>query len=258
MLSWSLKLFRIRGIQLAVHSSFFLLLAYLAYEGWNDDGWTGLWWSVATLLAFFTCVVLHELGHSFTAQHYGVGVSRILLMPIGGMAQFDQIPRRPRHELLITLAGPAVNFAIAAGLWVFLSFPEDWMDGMETYSVSGFFHLLFFWNLLMGCFNLLPAFPMDGGRILRATLASRMNYLRATWWAASIGKVVCVLGIGVGLWREHYMWVLLFGFIFGAGEMELRAVRRREQEDADWHRLRANLEVPPSLPPTGEPPLLTR
>src|SRR5690606_20685804 len=84
-LSWSLNLFRIRGIPLSVHASFFLLLAWIAHEGWQLDGWNGLFWSTGTLLAFFTCVVLHELGHSFTALHYGIGVRRILLMPIGGM-----------------------------------------------------------------------------------------------------------------------------------------------------------------------------
>src|SRR4051812_20586322 len=111
---WSLDLFRIRGIQLSVHSTFFLLLAYFAVEGWKEERGNGLLWNVVTLLGCFTCVVLHELGHSFTAQYYKVGVPRILLMPIGGMAQFDRIPRRPREELLITLAGPAVNFLIVA------------------------------------------------------------------------------------------------------------------------------------------------
>ena len=87
-----MNLFRIRGIRLEVHFSFFLLLAFVAQEGWSEAGWSGVLWSVATILAFFTCVVLHELGHSFTAMHFGIGVRRILLMPIGGMAEFDDIP----------------------------------------------------------------------------------------------------------------------------------------------------------------------
>src|SRR6266566_4552253 len=101
MLGWSINLFRIRGIQLAVHASFFLLLAYVANGGWHEEGLSGLLWSVATLLTFFACVVLHELGHSFTAMHFGIGVRRILLMPIGGMAEFEDIPRQPSRELLI-------------------------------------------------------------------------------------------------------------------------------------------------------------
>ncbi|HZP59490.1 MAG TPA: site-2 protease family protein, partial [Opitutaceae bacterium] len=121
-----MNLFRIRGIQLAVHGSFFLLLAYYAWLGWDADGMVGALWNVAMILAFFVCVVLHELGHSFTARRFGVNVPRILLMPIGGMAQFDSIPRRPRSELLITLAGPAVNFLIAALLLAVVRFPNGW------------------------------------------------------------------------------------------------------------------------------------
>ena len=116
MLGWSINLFRVFGIRLAVHFSFLLLLAYVAWAGWMEAGWAGVAWSVAFIVMLFTCVVLHELGHSLTARHFGIGVSRILLLPIGGMAEFDSIPRQPRRELLITLAGPAVNFAIVLAL----------------------------------------------------------------------------------------------------------------------------------------------
>lgn len=260
MLNWSLKLFRVRGIQLAVHSSFFLLLAYVGWEGWNEAGATGMGWTIAVFLAFFTCVVLHELGHSLTAMRFGVGVRRILLMPIGGMAEFDSIPRQPSRELLITLAGPAVNFVIAGLLWFYV---RTLPDNGPQYSADGFFGTLFLWNLMMGCFNLLPAFPMDGGRILRALLATRMPYLRATRWAANLGKVVCVVGIVAALSARPLgalagielepMWLLavLFGFIFFAGQMEYRATLRREQEDAHWQRVLAQLH-----PPLEEPPIL--
>ena len=129
MLGWSINMFRIRGIQLSLHFSFLLLLAYVAEEGWQAAGPSGLWWSIATLCAFFTCIVLHELGHSLTARRFGVNVRRILLMPIGGMAEFDTIPRKPAQEILVTLAGPAVNFAIAACLWPFVRFPGNWDAG---------------------------------------------------------------------------------------------------------------------------------
>jgi Zn-dependent protease len=170
MFGWSINLFRIRGIQLAVHWSFMLLLAYAAYDGWQDGGWDQLLWSVALLLAVFFCLVLHEFGHSLTAIYFGVGVRRILVMPIGGMAEFDSIPRQPSRELLITLAGPAVNFAIAAVLWPIVGWPGD--DYPAT--AAGFGQMLLVANLIMGCFNLLPVFPMDGGRILRALLATRL------------------------------------------------------------------------------------
>jgi Zn-dependent protease len=259
MLGWSLNLFRVRGIQLAVHFSFFLLLAFVAQEGWNSGGWMGVFWYVATLLVFFTCVVLHEFGHSFTAMHYGVGVRRILLMPIGGMAEFDSIPRQPSREFLITLAGPAVNFAIAGGLWLFAGLPDGWPLGEYDFpaNLMGFTQLVIHWNLLMGCFNLVPVFPMDGGRIFRATLATRLPYLRATFVAALVGKILAVTGILVAvLMYQAYLTAVLFAFIFVAGEMEYRAVRRRELEDANWRAMLARLY--PVANPTEEPPVLSR
>jgi Zn-dependent protease len=248
-----MNLFRVRGIQLAVHFSFFLLLAVNAFVGWADSAWSGLFWYTVALLAFFACVVLHELGHSFTAMHYGIGVRRILLMPIGGMAEFDHIPRQPCRELLITLAGPAVNFVIAAILWLLL--PASTSSETSEMSWVDFGHLLLQWNLLMGCFNLLPAFPMDGGRILRAGLATRLSYVRATFWAVSVGKVICVVGFGVAAFYEP-MLMLLFGFIFFVGEMEFRAVKRREIEDAHFRATLTRLYA--VEPPLEEPPVLMR
>jgi len=230
MLGWSMNLFRIRGIQLQVHFSFFLLLAYIGLEGWRDAGLAGLGWGLLILVAFFTCVVLHELGHSFMAMRYGIGGRRILLMPIGGMAEMTDIPRQPRREFLMTLAGPAVNFALAAVLWPFVALlPAE----ILLYSWQGLLYQLFVANLVMGCFNLVPVFPMDGGRIFRALLASRLSYLRATWWAAGVGKVLALAGmLLMFFWFEHYLGALLFLFIFIAAGSEYKAVRRRELEDA--------------------------
>lgn len=245
-----MNLFRIRGIRLAVHGSFFLLVAYYGYEGWMEWALPGLVWSVITILAFFACVVLHELGHSFTAMHYGIGVRRILLMPIGGMAEFDSIPREPRKELLITLAGPSVNFAIAALLWL----PVQRLgEPVLLYSASGLLLQLFYANLLMGMFNLVPVFPMDGGRIFRALLATRLPYLKATRWAANVGKVLAVVGIVLMIfWWHNYLGALLFAFILFAGDMEYRAVRRREMEDAHWREMLARLYGRPQT----EPPVI--
>jgi Zn-dependent protease len=253
MLGWSINLFRVRGIQLSVHSSFFLLLAWSANDGWKEDRFVGMAWYVGILLAFFVCVVLHEFGHSFTARHFGIGVRRILLMPIGGMAEFTSIPREPHRELLITLAGPAVNFVIAGLIWLFVR-PSE---GPEyTANVTGLLQLLLHWNLVMGVFNLLPAFPMDGGRILRALLAWKMPYVRATFWAATVGKIVTVIGALFAAFVSHsFLVTVLFIFIFFAGEMEYRAVKQREMEDAHWRELLAQsyLRTPPA-----EPPLLPR
>jgi Zn-dependent protease len=279
MLGWSMNLFRVRGIQLAVHFSFFLLLAYAAVEGFlpapaEGGGWMGAFWGVTILLSFFTCVVLHELGHSFTAMHFGVGVRRILLMPIGGMAEFDSIPRQPARELLITLAGPAVNFAIALVLWAAVGVPDGWPFGpngfphslhelMETLlgwsfpsTASGFAQLMLHLNVLMGCFNLVPVFPMDGGRILRAVLATRLPYLRATWIAASIGKVLAVVAASLALFFFRApLTAALFTFIIFAGEVEYRAARRRELEDAQWREVLARFHGQSRS--VDEPPLLT-
>src|SRR5450432_394859 len=184
MLRWSINLFRVFGIQLSVHVGFLLLLAYAGLEGWSEDGGSGMVASVAVLVVFYVCVVLHELGHSLTARRFGVKVPRILLLPIGGMAEFDRIPREPGAEFLITIAGPMVNFAIAAVLFAFAGLPQGFPFHPEfAGSIRGFAHLLLCWNLVMGCFNLLPVFPMDGGRLLRSLLAIRLPYLRATWWA---------------------------------------------------------------------------
>lgn len=272
MLGWSMNLFRVRGIQLAVHFSFFLLLAFVGYEGWQGypdpadpetligGGWAGLVVNVLTLVVLFTCVVLHEFGHSFTAMAFGVGVRRILLMPIGGMAEFDSIPRQPGKELLITLAGPAVNFVIAGALLLFVSLPEGWrLLSFPDYPATwtGFAQLLLHWNLLMGCFNLVPVFPMDGGRIFRALLATRVRYVRATFIAATTGKVLASIAVLVALFVYHApLNAILFGFIFFAGEMEYRAVKRRELEDAHWRSVLARIYS--TEPPAEEPPVLTR
>ena len=228
-------MFRVFGIRLAVHFTFPLLLAYAVWEGWKQDGWLGGAWSIAAILLLFTCVVLHELGHSLTARRFGIGVSRILLLPIGGMAEFDSIPRQPRSELLITLAGPAVNFALVLLMGPWLPVSRLLATGEVPLTLTGLALEVWLLNLVMGCFNLLPVFPMDGGRILRALLAMRWSYLKATFWAAAIGKVLAVAGIGIMAFVLHnYLGALLFSFIFVAGDLEYRAVKRREQAAAQW------------------------
>ena len=245
MLGWSIKLFRVFGIQLSVHASFLLLLAYYGYAGWQERGWTGLAWSLGLIVLFFGCVVLHELGHSLTARRFGVRVPRILLLPIGGMAEFDRIPRQPAEELLITVAGPAVNFALALLLlplaWSGLAGAED----LPAFSFGALLEQLWWSNLAMGVFNFLPIFPMDGGRIVRALLAFKLPYLRATWWAMATGRtlsllIVLAMAAYVGgswlLGREAeiepnaYMFIVLFSFIFFVGAAEYRHTLRRERD----------------------------
>lgn len=262
MLGWSINLFRIFGIQLAVHASFGLLLAWFGWQGWELGGWRGMGWSILLIMAFFVCVVLHELGHSLTARRYGVRTPRILLMPIGGMAEMDRIPRQPSAELLITIAGPAVNFALAAGLLAVLG--RDLWHGAEVtaYGLKDFGFQLFVANALMGAFNLLPVFPMDGGRIFRALLATRLPYLRATWWAANVGKTLAgVLAVLALAWWDRPLLFVLFVFIFLAADAEYRQVLRREQEAAYYAEMaRRAAAFPAILPPRpddpNEPPII--
>ncbi len=236
MLGWSIPLFRLFGIPLRLHWSFLGLLAWVAWQGWLPDGQggggaRGMLWYVVLLLAFFTCVVLHELGHCLTARRFGIGTRRILLLPIGGMADMEEIPRQPSREILMTLAGPAVNFVIA-GVLVLATWRIPEM--VPLYSAQGLAYELAQWNLFMGLFNLVPVFPMDGGRIFRALLAMRLPYVRATFVAATVAKVLAAGAIAYALQKQMWQLVALFAFIFSAGEMEYRFVKRREAEAEHW------------------------
>lgn len=280
MLNGSIRLFRVAGIQLSVHNTFFLLLAYCAWDGWKDaasQGGSGLieaLISASIVLFLFIFVVLHEFGHAFAARYYGIAVPQVLLLPIGGMAQMSAIPRNPWQEFVITIAGPAVNFAIVGIMMIFPSVHT----GQIILHVREFLGLrvasgtdvelhwpqfIMLINLLMGCFNLIPVFPMDGGRMLRAALASRLPYVQATFIAATIAKVLAVAGILLALfWFDpaRIQMALLFAFIFFVGHAEYKMVQRREAEDAEWRQMLAELHAralhvasPPPLPPENHP-----
>jgi len=254
MLRWSINLFKVFGIQLEVHASFALLLAYAGYEGWKDGGGQGAAWNLLLIVLFFGCVVLHELGHSLTARCYGVRVPRILLMPIGGMAQLEQIPRKPSAELLITIAGPAVNFALVGVLLpttLRVFFGES---DVPEYSGASLMAQLCIANLLMGSFNLLPVFPMDGGRIFRAMLATQTTYLKATYWASLVGKILAIIFAAVAAFVfDRLLTSALFIFIYWAGDVEYRYVLRQEEESRYFaemaRRTRQTLRPDPDEPP---------
>lgn len=252
-----MNLFRIRGIQLSIHASFLLLLAYVAWEGWRDAAWTGAAWSIGCILALFICVTLHELGHAFAAGRFGVKVPRIMLLPIGGMAEMESIPRRPREEIIIALAGPAVNYVIIGLLMIFVRFPHGLNWNYIELSPAGFGRYLVLVNIMMGVFNLLPAFPMDGGRVFRAVLAMRFSYLRATQVAVGVGKVVALTGATYLIYKGNYLGGALFAFIIFAGERELRSVVRREQIAAHWREMDARFhQAAPASSESTIPPRL--
>lgn len=272
MLNWSIRLFRVAGIQLAVHSTFFLLLAYYAWEGWQsasqygESGLIGALSSASSVLLLFLFVILHEFGHAIAARRYGIAVPQILLLPIGGMAQMSSIPRNPWQEFVITISGPAVNFAVIGIMMIFAPFhTEPIMANVRAFlglhvaqgtdTEIGWPQLIMLMNLLMGCFNLIPVFPMDGGRMLRAALASRLPYLKATFVAATIAQVLAIAGILLALfWFKpaRIQTAILFGFIYFAGQTEYRMVKRREAEDARWQKMLADMHtasLQPQLPP---------
>ncbi len=216
---WSARLGRFAGIDVNVHVSFLLLLVWVAYLYWTETGTVaGVISGLVLILLLFFCVVLHEYGHALTARRFGIGTRSITLLPIGGLALLESMPTDPRQEIIVALAGPAVNFAIAAGLFAVLAVAGQPGGLIAVDPASeGLLHTLLAANLMLGLFNLLPAFPMDGGRVLRAALALRLDRVRATRLAAQVGQVLAVgLGI-VGLMGNPFLILIAVFVWIGAG-----------------------------------------
>lgn len=234
---------RLFGIPLKIHWSFGLILIWLLFSGQSGEGgfnWRAITWSGFSILALFACVVLHELGHALTARRYGVATRDIILLPIGGLAILDRLPTKPIQEFWVALAGPVVNIALAilfSPLLLTIA-PEKRLQlldiilhpGANTFLI-GLTYLDFFFfglvglNLLLAVFNLLPAFPMDGGRILRALLSIRYKRLKATQVASLIGQVLAVGLIILGLWEFNLITIIIGGFIFLTAANEYRVVK---------------------------------
>jgi Zn-dependent protease len=224
----ALPLFRFKGIQVLVHWSFFLLIGWVVFSSLSKGtNLNEVAFNVGKILILFCCVVLHEFGHALTALHYGVGTKNIMLLPIGGVASLERMPEEPKQELLITLAGPAVNLVImlflGVPLWLYLGSPAlpDVVNAPTASRVLGFVVLV---NLGLLLFNLIPAFPMDGGRILRSLLSMRMDRVKATHIATLIGRTLAVVFVLAGLSKSQPMWVLIGAFVFFGATMEYRQV----------------------------------
>ena len=223
----SLQLGSIAGIKLQVHWSFSLIVAWvLTTSLLAGQGILGSLSSVVFILVLFGCVVLHELGHALAARMYGISTRDITLLPIGGVARLERMPRKPSQELVVALAGPAVNVVIAAVLFLLLA-PAVGLSNFLPLQSGTFLQRLMFVNIALVAFNLLPAFPMDGGRVLRALLAMVMSYGRATRVAAIVGQV-CALGLGL-LAFYNPMLLLIAAFIFFGAAAESNQVAIREQ-----------------------------
>lgn len=236
-MSWSIPLLRVRGIEIKVHVTFALILVWAAYY-WGVEtgsGLQGALYGVVATLLLFVCVTLHELGHAFQALKYGIKVEDITLLPIGGVARL-QVPDNARQELAIAVAGPAVNVAIAAVLIVIgtltgttvVEDPTAVSTAMDRANWGALLPYLTVANIGLVLFNAIPAFPLDGGRILRALLALRLDYARATAIAVAIGQGLALLLGLVGFLGGNYFLILIAIFVwFGASqEGEQVALRR--------------------------------
>ncbi len=220
-MSWSWKVGEIRGIGLYIHFTFLILIAFLVFTHWSRGHDTlQTLQGIGFVLALFGCVVLHEFGHALMAARYGIQTRDITLLPIGGVARLERMPEDPWQELWVALAGPAVNVVIAAliGAWFFVQGTLLPLTSFD-WGADGFLANLFAVNVSLVLFNLLPAFPMDGGRVLRAILATRLTYPQATQIAATVGQAMAVLFGFSGLMfnQPFLLFIALFVWI-GAGQ----------------------------------------
>lgn len=221
---WSLRLGSVFGIRIELHVTFLLFLAWIAIsQGLFSGSPQRALTSVLLFLLVFACVVLHELGHALMARRYGIRTRDIVLLPIGGVARLQRMPEKPEQEIAIALAGPAVNVAIVLVLFVAL-----WVFQGGASIDGGVLDTLLLVNIVMIAFNLIPAFPMDGGRVLRALLALHMPYARATAIAAGVGQAFALLFAVVGLfWNHMLVFVALFVFLAASEERALVEQRGR-------------------------------
>lgn len=221
-MKWNISIGQFSNIKVYIHPTFFLLLIWVALSHWaGGSGLYGVFGDLLWIMAIFLCVVLHEFGHALTARKFGIATRDITLLPIGGVARLARMPRDPLQELLVSLAGPAVNLIIAVILYVFLIVSDAFSPLSNITVLSGsFFERLMAVNIFLMIFNLLPAFPMDGGRILRASLAIKGNYLQATRRAVLLGRGFAILfGLG-GLMVGHPILVLIAFFIWAGAAQE--------------------------------------
>src|SRR5260370_11424740 len=227
-MSWSWRIGRIAGIDVYMHFTFLLLLGWLVavhYLAHGDlaEALGGL----VFILTLFGIVVLHELGHALAARRYGIRTRDITLLPIGGVAGLERMPDDPKQELVVAFAGPAVNVVLAAGLYLGLALGRGLAPVGDVIQVGGSFVDQLFWvNVSLAVFNLLPAFPMDGGRVLRALLAMRMDYVRATQVAAYVGQAMALAFGLLGLFTNPFLvFIALFVWIGAAQEASMVQMR---------------------------------
>jgi len=224
-MAWSFPIGRLFGSEVRVHVTFFLLLAWIAIAHYQQGGTPAAIQGVAFILALFACVIAHEFGHALAARRYGIRTPDITLLPIGGLARLERMPENPRHEIIVALAGPAVNVVIAAVLILILrsSFNLQALEQLDNPSLS-FLMRLASVNIFLVLFNLIPAFPMDGGRVFRAVLAIWYPRRQATNIAAKVGQALA-FGFGfLGLIGGNPLLIFIAIFVYLAATAEAQMV----------------------------------
>lgn len=227
-MAWSLTVGYVYGTAVRIHVTFLLFLAWIWVAYYQRGGAGAAWDGVAFVGLLFLCVLLHEFGHIFAARRYGVKTPEVTLWPFGGIARLERIPEKPSEELVVALAGPAVNVVIAAVLLLFLggNVGVEHIESIENPQVSLLAKLAAA-NVFLVVFNLIPAFPMDGGRVLRALLAMRMSHAQATQTAASIGQGLAI-GLGVLGIFGNPMLIIIAVFVFLAASGEAGQVQMKQ------------------------------
>lgn len=231
MLGGSIGLFRIGKTEIRLHATFLLLLAWIGALHWMRNGPQAALAGVVFISLLFACVLLHELGHVMAARRYGIETRDITLLPIGGVASLDQMPEKPSQEIAVALAGPAVNVVIAALLYGVLWLSGDVPKAQPLAEIgqapTGILAQLAMANVALAVFNLIPAFPMDGGRVLRALLATQVGHVRATEVAATIGQALAGMLVLLGLFGNPLL-ILIAVFVFLAATSEAGFVQARD------------------------------
>ena len=221
---WSWKIGEVAGIGIFIHATFSLLILFILLRHiLGGQSLQAALAGVAFILVIFGCVVLHELGHALTARRYGIRTKDITLLPIGGLARLERMPDKPSQELSVALAGPAVNVVIAAGIYGVLHLMGSRPELEKLTWVGGdFLNKVMAVNLWLAGFNMLPAFPMDGGRVLRAVLAGRMDFARATRIAARVGQTMAFFFGLLGLFTNPFLLFIAL-FVWMGAEQEAAA-----------------------------------
>jgi Zn-dependent protease/CBS domain-containing protein len=226
-MSWSLNIGKVAGTVVRIHITFLLFLAWIFAASYVAHGAATAWDTLAFIVLLFFCVLLHEFGHIFTARAFGVSTPYVTLLPIGGVSQLERIPEEPWEEFLIAIAGPLVSVAIAIVLVLLAGahLQPSAAVAVDSTQISMVDRLAIV-NLFLALFNLIPAFPMDGGRILRAALASKFGYVRATEISASIGQFVAfALGFIGLMYNPLLIFIAIFVYLAASSEAHMVALR---------------------------------